>query len=38
MSKTVCHACGEVSAEIFRCTECGHDLVEESSSTEGQRR
>lgn len=28
-----CPACGHMSDVIFRCSECGHDLVEEEPVT-----
>lgn len=33
MTVVICPACDNESAVIFRCDECGHDLVDEDSSS-----
>ncbi|WP_185977166.1 transposase [Haloglomus irregulare] len=36
MSRTVtCPACGRESTRVYRCSECGKDLVGDETTTDG---
>jgi len=38
MRRVNCPVCDHDSSCIFRCKECGHDLVGESATTNGSQR